>query len=194
MRERLGMDAALYWKAPCGSRAHGGAAGVRNEHGDRSTAKRWVLFSLSLLRGCKRENALGAIMASQRRIAANRRNWSKRRGLTESGRQRLREAAFRNQPWRRNTGPKTQAGKVRARMNARKSGRHDAIHRATLARAWAAGRFGKAIDCSGNPARIPASPVSEDDQVGQLVVWSGGRPGHVGTRCGVFFLDRDLTI
>jgi len=104
---------------------------------------------LSLLRGCKREDELGAIMASQRRIAANRRNWSKRRGLTESWRQRLREAA---------------------------------------------GRFGKAIHFSGNPGRIPASLVSEDDQVDQLVVWSGGRPGHVGTRCGVFFLDRDLTI
>ncbi|HUU97896.1 MAG TPA: hypothetical protein VM487_19335 [Phycisphaerae bacterium] len=108
-------------------------------------------------------------MASQRQTEANRRNWAMRRGLTEGGRQRLREAAFRNQSWRRSTGPKTPAGKAQARMNARKSGKHDAIHRATLAWAWAAGRFVSLWfgSCSA-VLRIPCG-LRWDATFGQLV-------------------------
>lgn len=54
---------------------------------------------------------------SPQRLAANRRNWLLRRGLTEAGRQRLREAALRNRPWAKSTGPRTEQGKTQARIN-----------------------------------------------------------------------------
>jgi len=49
--------------------------------------------------------------------------------LSDEGRQRLREAIYRNQPWRYATGPQTDAGKARASCNAIKHGRYtsDAI-------------------------------------------------------------------
>jgi hypothetical protein len=37
--------------------------------------------------------------------------------LSESGRQRLREAAIKNRPWRHSTGPRTPEGKERAAAN-----------------------------------------------------------------------------
>jgi hypothetical protein len=37
--------------------------------------------------------------------------------LTESGRQRLRDAALRNQPWQFSTGPRSPEGKAKAAMN-----------------------------------------------------------------------------
>ena len=52
-----------------------------------------------------------------KRVAAGRRNRLKRKGLTEAGRQRLREAALRNQPWQYLTGPRTAAGKAQAAAN-----------------------------------------------------------------------------
>ena len=53
------------------------------------------------------------------RMAAGRRNRQLSGPLTERGRQRLRDAALRNQPWRFSTGPRTFEGKARAAMNGR---------------------------------------------------------------------------
>lgn len=50
--------------------------------------------------------------------------------LTSAGRERLRAAAHRNQPWKHSTGPRTAAGKGRSRMNAYKEGDYDALARA----------------------------------------------------------------
>jgi hypothetical protein len=52
-----------------------------------------------------------------RRVAAGRRNRAKRKGLSPEGRERLREAALRNRPWRLSTGPRTPEGKARAAQN-----------------------------------------------------------------------------
>ena len=52
----------------------------------------------------------------------NGRGW---KGLTEAGRQKLREAAFRNKPWRYSTGPRTAEGKAKSALNAKK--RHRGI-------------------------------------------------------------------
>jgi len=41
-------------------------------------------------------------------------------GLTEVGRQRLREAALRHKPWTHSTGPRTAAGKARSAANGKK--------------------------------------------------------------------------
>ena len=61
-----------------------------------------------------------------RRVAAGRRNRAKRRGLSEAGRQRLREAAIANQPWLHSTGPRTPQGKAIAAANGswRQKGQH----------------------------------------------------------------------
>ena len=61
-------------------------------------------------------------MASQKQITANQANRKRWRGISPEGLQRLREAALRNRPWERSTGPRTQAGRVAVRMNALKSG------------------------------------------------------------------------
>ena len=68
-------------------------------------------------------------MLSKRRIRANRQNWAKRRGLTEAGRQRLRQAARRDRPWDHSTGPRTKRGKARSRMNAETDGEYAAAVR-----------------------------------------------------------------
>ncbi|HVP10610.1 MAG TPA: hypothetical protein VMV94_05400, partial [Phycisphaerae bacterium] len=57
-------------------------------------------------------------MASKKQIEANRRNWQMRRGLTPTGRERLRLAALRSHPWEHATGPRTEAGRRRSRANA----------------------------------------------------------------------------
>lgn len=54
-----------------------------------------------------------------RRQAAGRLNRQKRKGLTEAGREKLRQSAIRNQPWRHSSGPKTEAGKRRSSYNGR---------------------------------------------------------------------------
>jgi hypothetical protein len=51
------------------------------------------------------------------RVAAGRLNRKKRGPLTPRGRQALREAAVRNQPWIYSTGPRTPAGKAQAARN-----------------------------------------------------------------------------
>src|SRR5262245_41193033 len=52
-----------------------------------------------------------------RRAAAGRQNRAKRRGLTPVGREKLRRAAQRHQPWRYATGPRTAEGKATAARN-----------------------------------------------------------------------------
>ena len=52
-----------------------------------------------------------------KRVAAGKRNGLRRKGLTLKGRERLREAALRNQPWRFSTGPRTARGKASAAAN-----------------------------------------------------------------------------
>lgn len=54
-----------------------------------------------------------------RRITAGRHNRLFRGPLSDEGRQRLRAAIFRIQPWIRATGPKTTAGKQRSAANGR---------------------------------------------------------------------------
>ena len=54
------------------------------------------------------------------RSAAGKQNRARRGPLTDEGRERLREAAFRNQPWKFSTGPTTTAGKRVAAQNGRK--------------------------------------------------------------------------
>jgi hypothetical protein len=56
---------------------------------------------------------------SPRRVVAGRRNRAKRGPLTAAGRERLREAALRNRPWRHSTGPRTPEGKQKVALNGR---------------------------------------------------------------------------
>ena len=53
------------------------------------------------------------------RVRAGRLNRLKRQGLTPAGRERLRQAALRNRPWRFATGPRTPEGKARVAANAK---------------------------------------------------------------------------
>ena len=55
-----------------------------------------------------------------RRVAAGRRNRTKRGPLSDAGREALRQAAMRNQPWKRSKGPKTAAGKAKVAENGRR--------------------------------------------------------------------------
>jgi hypothetical protein len=48
---------------------------------------------------------------------AGRLNRAKRKGLTPQGRERLRQAALKNRPWRFATGPRSPAGKARVALN-----------------------------------------------------------------------------
>ena len=50
-------------------------------------------------------------------MAAGRLNRKKRGPLTDQGRQKLREAALLNRPWKDATGPRTQEGKARVALN-----------------------------------------------------------------------------
>ena len=52
-----------------------------------------------------------------KRVAAGKRNRALWRGLTDAGRERLRQSAMRNQPWRFSTGPRTEAGKAKVARN-----------------------------------------------------------------------------
>jgi hypothetical protein len=52
-----------------------------------------------------------------KRVAAGRANWPKRKGLTVQGRERLRQEALKNQPWRLSTGPRTSQGKAKVAAN-----------------------------------------------------------------------------
>ena len=58
-----------------------------------------------------------SVMPNPQRVAAGRRNRALRLGLTDAGRQRLRESAVRCQPWRSSTGPKSAEGKLQSVKN-----------------------------------------------------------------------------
>src|ERR1700679_1015965 len=60
-----------------------------------------------------------AHVPNPRPAAAGKLNQLKSKGLTESGRQRLREAALCVKPWLKATGPRTPEGKARAARNGR---------------------------------------------------------------------------
>jgi hypothetical protein len=63
------------------------------------------------------------VAPNPRRVAAGRLNRLKRKGLTPEGRERLRQAALRNRPWRFSTGPRTPEGKARVAKNGKRSQR-----------------------------------------------------------------------
>lgn len=71
-------------------------------------------------------------MATERQILANRRNRMLWRGITAVGRLRLSQAALQNRPWEHSTGPKTQAGKNRSKMNALRHGGRSKVVRIKL--------------------------------------------------------------
>jgi len=52
-----------------------------------------------------------------RRVAAGRLNGAKRRPWNDEDRQRLRVQCLERRPWTRSTGPRTEEGKYRARVN-----------------------------------------------------------------------------
>lgn len=62
------------------------------------------------------------MMATEKQIEGNRANRQRWHGHTQDGLERLREAARKNKPWRRSTGPRTAAGKNRSKNNAFKHG------------------------------------------------------------------------
>src|SRR5438132_2591461 len=64
-----------------------------------------------------RSAAKPAAVPNPRRVAAGRANRAKRKGVTADGRERLRLAALKNQPWRFSTGPRTAAGKAKVAQN-----------------------------------------------------------------------------
>lgn len=53
------------------------------------------------------------------RVAAGKRNRKKRIGLTDAGREALRQTALLHKPWQHSTGPRTASGKARVAMNGR---------------------------------------------------------------------------
>lgn len=58
-----------------------------------------------------------ASVANPRRVVAGRRNRALRHGLTDAGRERLRDSTSRFQPWRFASGPKSDAGKRQVATN-----------------------------------------------------------------------------
>lgn len=58
-----------------------------------------------------------ATVRNPRRVVAGRRNRALRRGLTDAGRERLRDSTSRYQPWRFATGPKSDEGKRQVATN-----------------------------------------------------------------------------
>jgi hypothetical protein len=48
-----------------------------------------------------------------KRVAVGRQNHLKRKGLTDAGRERLRQSALKHQPWKHSTGPRTAEGKAK---------------------------------------------------------------------------------
>lgn len=65
-------------------------------------------------------------MATQRQIEANRRNRKLWRGHTPAGLATLRRAALRNKPWLKSTGPQSETGKARSKINAWRHGERSA--------------------------------------------------------------------
>lgn len=116
---------------------------------------------------------------SPRKLAACRENWKRHRGVTPAGRARLRAAAMRDRPWQHSTGPRTAAGKAKARRNSHRGYGFDAataalrrsanaelaavraLDIAALARAWEA--RGAAADALSDLLGIPGK--SWDDLI-----------------------------
>ena len=65
-------------------------------------------------------NAQRHRVPNPRRVAAGRRNRLNRGPLSDGGREALRLAALRNQPWQHSTGPRTAAGKAKVAENGRR--------------------------------------------------------------------------
>jgi len=61
----------------------------------------------------------GAAPKNPRRVAAGRLNRMKRKGVTEEGRRKMREAALKYRPWQYSTGPRTRKGKAKVAENGR---------------------------------------------------------------------------
>ncbi len=59
-------------------------------------------------------------LPNAKRVTAGKRNRLQRKGLSAEGRERLRQAALTNQPWRFSSGPKTTRGKASAAANGKK--------------------------------------------------------------------------
>lgn len=55
-----------------------------------------------------------------RRVAAGRRNQKLSRGLTDVGREKLRQAIYIHKPWLYTTGPRTPEGKAKVSLNGKK--------------------------------------------------------------------------
>lgn len=58
-------------------------------------------------------------LPNPKRQAAGRLNRQKRRGLTEAGREKLRQSALKHRPWQHSTGPRTDRGKRHSADNGR---------------------------------------------------------------------------
>ena len=54
-----------------------------------------------------------------RRSAAGKLNRAKRKGITPAGREKLRQTAQKNKPWRFSTGPRTPEGKAKVAESCR---------------------------------------------------------------------------
>lgn len=60
-----------------------------------------------------------AALKKSHRAAVARLNRMKRKGVTEEGRRKLREAALKYRPWQYSTGPRTPEGKAKVAENGR---------------------------------------------------------------------------
>lgn len=56
-----------------------------------------------------------------RRVAAGRLNQLKSRGITDAGRKKLSESAYRTKPWEKSTGPTSEEGKEKVSRNSSKT-------------------------------------------------------------------------
>ena len=68
------------------------------------------------------QNEQGLVELTPRQRAAANARAHRRPGFTPEGLERLRAAALEQKPWLSSTGPRTDAGKLRSRMNAYKGG------------------------------------------------------------------------
>ena len=55
-----------------------------------------------------------------KRVAAGKRNVMRRKGLSTTGRDRLRQAALRDRPWLHSTGPRSAAGRSQSVVNGKR--------------------------------------------------------------------------
>ena len=62
----------------------------------------------------------GSDRPDPRRSAIAKANRAKRKGLTPHGRERLRQSALKQRPWRFSTGPRTPTGKAKVALNGKR--------------------------------------------------------------------------